>query len=96
MKVIDTARWVYDCYPYIDAYLDEPKSLAELQANIRKPAKGYDIHHIVEKAPARSEGYPESMIEGPENLVRIPTLKHWEVNALVYAKRSSIWRTITT
>jgi hypothetical protein len=44
------------------------------------PAAGYDIHHIVEKASAKEDGYPVSQIDGPENLVRIPRMKHWEIN----------------
>jgi hypothetical protein len=43
--------------------------------------KGYDIHHIVEQASARDYGYPSSMINAPQNLVRIPRYKHWEINA---------------
>ena len=40
-----------------------------------------DIHHIVERTPAEQAGFPRALIDGPENLVRIPTMKHWEINA---------------
>lgn len=43
---------------------------------MRLPARGYDIHHVVEKTPARNEGFPQELIEG---LVRVPTLKHWQI-----------------
>jgi hypothetical protein len=38
-----------------------------------------DIRHIVEQAPAAREGHAHEDIDGPDNLVRIPTLKHWEI-----------------
>src|SRR5438105_255162 len=43
---------------------------------IRNP----DIKSIVEQTPAGKEGYPKSAIEAPENLVRISTLKHWQIS----------------
>jgi hypothetical protein len=43
--------------------------------------RGYDIHHIVEQTQAEQDGFPRSLIDSPGNLVRIPTLKHWELNA---------------
>jgi hypothetical protein len=59
------------------------KGLAELQADALRYGvrPGYNIHHIVEKASARYDGFPESMIESSENKVSIPTLKHWELNS---------------
>lgn len=75
----ETASWLYDKLPYIRAYLDGPKSLEELQRDVGKPEKGYEVHHIVEQAPAAREGHPCEDIDGPDNLVRIPTLKHWEI-----------------
>jgi hypothetical protein len=35
---------------------------------------------IVEQTPARKDRFPGSMIDAPENRVRIPTFKHWEIN----------------
>ncbi|MGH6838389.1 MAG: hypothetical protein ACREDT_06250 [Methylocella sp.] len=75
----ETALWLYDKIPLIKAYLDGPKSLEDLQADVGKPGKGYDVHHIVEQTPAEREGHGRAIIDGPDNLVRIPTLKHWEV-----------------
>lgn len=74
--------WVIDeGGPYIVAYTDPPKTLEELQGAVSIPATGYDIHHIVEQTPAEQDGFPRSMIDGPDNLVRIPTLKHRQINA---------------
>ena len=82
MDAFELGHWLYEEYaPYIEAYWDAPKSLEELQADALNPSKGYDIHHIVEKAPARRGGFPEELINGPENLVRISRLKHWELTA---------------
>jgi hypothetical protein len=47
---------------------------------VLNPQTGYDIHHIVEKTPARKERFSDDIIDGPDNLVRIPTLKHWQIN----------------
>jgi hypothetical protein len=73
--------------PYISAYFDEPKTIEELQNAVALPARGYDIHHVVEKTPARNEGFSQDLIEGRENLVRIPTLKHWQITGW-YGKKN--------
>jgi hypothetical protein len=41
--------------------------------------RGYDIHHPVEQTPARDDGYPESMVDGPNNRVSVPRLRHWQI-----------------
>ena len=74
---IEIGSWAY---PYISAYFEGPKSLDELQRAVRNPQPGYEIHHIVEQTPARISELPSQLIDGPDNLVRIPTLKHWELN----------------
>jgi len=35
----------------------------------------------VEQTAAAHEGYSQEDIDAPDNLVRIPTLKHWEITA---------------
>jgi hypothetical protein len=75
----ETAGWLYDKLPYIKASRDDPKSLEELQRDVGKPEKGYEVHHIVEQTPAAREGHSREDIDGPDNLVRAPTLKHWEI-----------------
>jgi hypothetical protein len=71
-------EWSRDDY-LIEAYRDEPKTLEELQRGVSRPKRGYDIHHIVEQTSAEQDGFPRSVIDGPDNLVRIPRLKHWEI-----------------
>jgi len=73
----------YDKYPYIKAYLDGPKSLDKIQRDVGKPEKGYEVHHIVEQTAAASEGYSREDIDTPDNLVRISTLKHWEITGCI-------------
>lgn len=48
---------------------------------MRFPRPGYDIHHIVERSAASQPGFPVHMLNAPENLVLIPTFRHWELNA---------------
>lgn len=68
-------------YPYVKAYFDPPKSLEELQQAAQSPGElGYDDHHIVERATAAADGSENALIAAPENLARIPTVKHWELN----------------
>jgi hypothetical protein len=81
------AGWLWEAYPYIHSYLDAPRSLDELHAAVSQPEAGYDIHHIVEQTPAEKEGYSRVLIDGRENLVRVPTLKHWEITRW-YATRN--------
>jgi hypothetical protein len=52
----------------------------ELRESVATPKAGYDIHHIVEQTSAAQDGYPRHMIDAPENLARIPRLKHREIN----------------
>lgn len=74
---VEGAKWAA---PFIKSYFDGPKTLEELQAAAKNPQTGYEIHHIVEQTPAEKDGYPRSQIDADDNLVRIPTLKHWELN----------------
>jgi hypothetical protein len=79
LNAIDAAYWGYKAAPYVRAYLDPPKTLEELKRAVSNPTRGYDIHHIVEKKAALDAKYPRHMINGPGNLVRIPTFKHWQI-----------------
>ncbi len=71
--------WIADKYlPYIITFQDPPKTLEELQQAASAPkSEYYNDHHLVEKKAAADDGFLPSMIDGPENVVRIPTLKHW-------------------
>ena len=80
LRLLQGLYWLTQGLQYINAYLSPPKTFKELQQDALNPQVGYDIHHVVEQTPARNDGYPEDMINGPDNLVRISTLKHWQIN----------------
>ena len=80
LDAIEVISWLNELAPDIQSFFDKPKSLTELRRLARDPKPGYEIHHIVEKTSAAADGFPEAMIEGPENLVRIPKYKHHLIN----------------
>jgi hypothetical protein len=78
-KVLEGVSWIRDQIPNIQAYRDAPKSLEELQQAVSKTTTpGYQDHHIVEQNSVRPG--EEGMIDAPDNLVRIPTLRHRQIN----------------
>ncbi|MGE0500193.1 MAG: hypothetical protein AB7O76_04570 [Rhizobiaceae bacterium] len=79
IREFEVAAWVYDhARDRIVAFLEPPKTLEELYAQGRGPKPGYDEHHIVEKGSARGV-FPDDLIDGDENVVLIPTYRHWEI-----------------
>ena len=76
LLAMEAAYWLKSYLPYIEAYLDAPKTWEELQQNA---GTGYDEHHIVEQW-SEKDGIPRSLIDAPYNRLKIPTLKHWEIN----------------
>jgi hypothetical protein len=75
---LQVGTWVASqCWPYIKAYFQTPRTLEELQADALHPEEGYNVHHWVEKKQAEKDGVPESVWDGPENRLLVPTLKHW-------------------
>ncbi len=77
----------------MEAYLDPPKTLEELQEAVSEPRSGYHIHHIVEQGPALQAGYGSEQVDARENLVRIPALKHWEITGWFGRKNKEFgWR----
>jgi hypothetical protein len=65
-------------------------SVRRTSIRTRSSRPGYDVHHIVEKTPALEEGFPKSLVNGPDNLVSIPRFKHWEITGW-YARKSKDW-----
>lgn len=72
----ETDLWLYDRYPLIKAYLNDPKS------------ERVYVHHIVEQTSADREGRLRAEIDGPDKLVRIPRLRHWEITGWYMAPNS--------
>ena len=87
---LEAAEWLHEFRPWIDAYLDPPKSLQELQRAAQNPKDGYNIHHVVEQTPAVQDGFPRSLIDGPDNLVLIPTFKHWQISTW-FSKKNAVF-----
>jgi hypothetical protein len=76
-----SVRWLYE----IRADADEPKDLEQLLDDASRPRLGYQLHHIVERSSAYADGFGADRVEGADNIVRIPTLKHYEINGF-YSK----------
>jgi hypothetical protein len=87
--VIENVDWFFEYEPSVQAYLDPPKTLQELHEAVPTSKPGYDIHHIVERMSAEQDGFPKSVINGPENLVRIPRFKHWEITSWYMTKNEN-------
>ena len=79
LTILDEAGWLEPAIDTIRTFADPPKSLEQLQRDVSSPAPGYDVHHIVEQTSASRDGFPSSRVNAPENLVRIPRLKHWMI-----------------
>jgi hypothetical protein len=71
--------WLFTQQALIGTYNDPPRSLENLQTAADIWCPGTDRHHIVEQTSAEEDGFPRSVIDSPENLVRIPRLKHYEI-----------------
>lgn len=78
--LLEAADWLSQLLPWIYSYADAPKTLEELQDAAQSPQPGYNVHHIVEQTPAAQDGFSWGLIDASENLVLIPTLKHWQIN----------------
>lgn len=87
LEKIGAPEWLREFYPHIDANTQGPKPLSELQAGAQSSRPGYDIHHIVEKDSAERDGFPNSMVNGPDNLVSISRFRHWEITGW-FARKS--------
>lgn len=60
---------------------DPPRSLEELQDRVNlEDRSGYHRHHIAEERAAQRAGFSEDLIQGRDNLVLVPILKHIEIS----------------
>lgn len=80
------SSWLQTYSAEIETYNDPPKSLEELHRDASTPMPGYDIHHIVEQNQAEHDGFSREVIDSPGNLVRVPRLKHQEINSWYQTK----------
>jgi hypothetical protein len=79
IMAIEAGHQLYSELPSIRSYLDEPKTLAELQRNVGRKRPGYEDHHIVERGAGGSEGFSRAQIDGADNVVSVPKYKHHEI-----------------
>ncbi len=82
LNLISAGHWLEDFLPQLRSYLDEPRTLEDLQARAQRPREaGYDDHHIIEQAAGRREKFEYNVTYGPQNVVRIPRWRHWMLNS---------------
>ena len=56
--------------------------MEQLEQNSLRPSEaGYQDHHIEEQGLLGNLGYARSDIDKPDNIVRIPMLKHYDISA---------------
>lgn len=79
-ELAKVSAWLRTHSAEIESYRDPPKSLEELQQAVSTKTPGYQNHHIVEQSQAEDEGFSRDIIDSPENLVRIPKMKHEDIN----------------
>lgn len=76
----EVAEWVWEhARDRIIAYQEPPKTLEELRQAMANPKPGYDGHHLNERTPALRDGYDKALVDGPDNMVLIPTYRHWQI-----------------
>ncbi len=88
LAAIEAGQKLYDEWPSIRSYQNEPQSLAELQQHAGKKRPGYDDHHIVEQAAGSRQGFPRTDIDDMANVVSIPRYKHHEITGW-YTKQNT-------
>ncbi len=74
ITVLEAGHWLYSEWPSIRSYQDPPQSLAELQQQAGQQGAG------------GREGFPRSMLDGPDNVVSVPRYKHHEITGWYTAK----------
>lgn len=79
VTALEMASWLDTDRAFIDAYQDPPKTMDELQEAASNRKWGYHRHHVAERSSALEDGFSKEEVDGPENLVRIPALKHREI-----------------
>ncbi len=79
-SLISGAVWLRQYRDEILTDLDPPRTLDELHDAVSNLRSGTQRHHIVEQTSAEEDGFPRSMIDARENLVRIPKQKHQRIS----------------
>lgn len=77
--VVNSIPWLRQYRAQIETYRDPPKTLEDLQRAVNSLRPGTEVHHIIEQAALEKLGFSQRDIDAPENRVRIPVLKHYEI-----------------
>jgi hypothetical protein len=86
---INPTSWLHQRWVLIEAYCGPPRPMQQLQRDALWPKPGYEIHHNVEQTPARQDHFSRREIDAPDNLLRIPRLKHWEITGWFATRNDS-------
>jgi len=77
----DQIEWLKSYDPAMKSYSDPPRTLDELQSRVSPISeRGYEDHHVEEQTLLERLGFTRREINAPNNKVRIPTLKHYEIS----------------
>lgn len=77
----DQIEWLKSYDPAMTSYSDPPRTFDELQSRVNPTSEpGYEDHHIEERTLLRRLGFTWGEINAPNNKVRSPTLKHYEIS----------------
>jgi hypothetical protein len=76
---LNEIEWLKEKTSQIETYREPARTIEELRAAVSTPRPGTEVHHIMEQTAAERWGFGSSEINAPANLVRIPTLKHYDI-----------------
>jgi hypothetical protein len=91
-----------DTKAVIDFFQSQPHTLEELSAAADGPRQpGYEDHHIVAQGGENAKTFPEELLQNPNNIVRVPTLVHQEINAAYFrlsekASKMTVYQSLQT
>lgn len=88
LAALDEAKDLKALTDAIKTANDPPATLEELQARAQRPSEtGYEDHHIVGQFAQNRLQFGDDLIDSPENKVRLPTVRHRDINGY-YSKSS--------
>jgi hypothetical protein len=99
LYLLEATAWIVAYLPEIESYLDDPKTLDELQHAVADRQPGYQLHHIVEtqynssREDSNARRFADRL-EARENRVLIPTWKHVEISSW-YSTRNDLYGGLT-
>ncbi|MGN6311129.1 MAG: hypothetical protein ACTHNN_16440 [Xanthobacteraceae bacterium] len=81
LETLDEAKDLKALADALKTANDPPAELEELQARAQRPSEaGYEDHHIVGQFAQNRLQFGNDLIDSPENKVRLPTVRHRDIN----------------